>query len=124
MFLHHELQKEFDAMDVDIQDELLSSAKALELAGPKTGRPLVDTLCGSIHRNMEELRFNAKNGTQIWRAAFAFDPKRNGLKLVAACKQGKSQSEFYRKLIKTADQRFTKHLAIMNKPAAKQQSSD
>jgi hypothetical protein len=32
-----------------------------------------DTLKGSKHANMKELRFEASGGE--WRAAFAFDPK-------------------------------------------------
>lgn len=35
-------------------------------------RPWADTLNGSKHANMKELRFDADNG--VWRVAFAFDP--------------------------------------------------
>ena len=36
--------------------------------------PQVDTLKGSRHANMKELRFDADQG--VWRIAFAFDPER------------------------------------------------
>ena len=111
MQLDDAFQLEFDAFAPDVRDALLAAAKSVEIAGPKTGRPHVDTLQGSKHHNMKELRFAAMNGTQIWRAAFAFDPARTGTILVAADKQGTDEKRFYKKLIKTADQRFDKHLA-------------
>src|SRR3546814_4259362 len=37
--------------------------------------PHADTLGGSKHTNMKELRFNADGG--VWRVAFAFDPERS-----------------------------------------------
>lgn len=43
--------------------------------------------------------------------AFAFDPKRCAILLVAGDKSGGSESRFYRELIKTADDRFDAHLA-------------
>ena len=50
------------------------------------------------------------NGSQ-WRVAFAFDPKRIAVLLVAADKAGGSSKAFYRTLIRKADQRFERHLA-------------
>ena len=69
----------------------------------------MDTLSGSKHANMKELRFNAAGG--VWRAAFAFDPKRNAIVLVAGDKSGGSQKRFYKGLIGKADARFDAHLA-------------
>src|SRR3546814_2598593 len=66
---------EFDALAAEVQDELLAQAKLLEAFGPKLGRPRVDTLKGSRHANMKELRFDAGDG--VWRVAFAFDLKRS-----------------------------------------------
>src|SRR3546814_1377979 len=59
---------EFDALAAEVQDELLAQAKLLEAFGPKLGRPRVDTLKGSRHANMKELRFDAGDG--VWRVAF------------------------------------------------------
>ena len=57
---------------------------------------------------MKELRFESGGG--VWRLAFAFDPLRNAVLLVAADKRGKSQTRFYTTLIKKADVRFEHHL--------------
>jgi hypothetical protein len=102
-------EPEFDALDEAVQDEILAQAKLLEQFGPSLGRPRVDTLNGSKHRNMKELRFNAKGG--VWRVAFAFDPVRRGILLVAGDKSGTSQKRFYSRLIEKADQRFDAHVA-------------
>jgi hypothetical protein len=77
--------------------------------GPRLGRPRVDTLSGSRHANMKELRFMAADG--VWRVAFAFDPKQQAILLVAGDKTGVNQQRFYRKLIAKADARFDAHLA-------------
>jgi hypothetical protein len=45
-----------------------------------------------------------------WRAAFAFDPQRKAILLVAGDKSGGSQKRFYKQLIATADRRFSAHL--------------
>jgi hypothetical protein len=70
--LHDDFVPEFGALDEDVQDELLAHITALETFGPRLGRPRVDTLKGSCHANMKELRFDASDG--VWRFAFAFDP--------------------------------------------------
>lgn len=99
---------EFDALPVSVQDELLAQVNILEALGPDLGRPRVDTLKGSRHSNMKELRFGADNG--VWRVAFAFDPRRRAIVLVAGDKSGVSQRRFYRTLINKADERFDAHL--------------
>ena len=101
-------EPEFAALTEDVQDELLAHAKLLETFGPQLGRPRVDTLNGSKHANMKELRFAAADG--VWRVAFAFDPKRRAILLVAGDKAGTSEKRFYRQLIKKADERFEEHL--------------
>lgn len=109
-----QFEKEFDEMPEEVQDELLSRVGVLEEFGSQLGRPSVDTLNGSKHSNMKELRFNASDG--VWRVAFAFDPQRKAILLVAGDKSGVSESRFYRQLIKKADNRFDSHLAkILNK---------
>jgi hypothetical protein len=103
-----EFETEFPLFPEDVQDELLAHAMLLEEFGPQLGRPTVDTLKGSSHANMKELRFDADNG--VWRVAFAFDPTRHGILLVGGDKSGSSETRFYRTLIKKADQRFDNHL--------------
>ncbi|MDZ7862935.1 MAG: type II toxin-antitoxin system RelE/ParE family toxin [Acidovorax sp.] len=112
---HDEFLPEFRAFDPEVRLELAAAARAIELAGPKTGRPHVDTLNGSKHDNMKELRFKAHHGAEIWRAAFAFDPQRRAYVLVAGDKQGQDEAAFYRALIKVADKRFDAHLKKLAK---------
>lgn len=76
--------------------------------GPQLGRPHADTLKGSKHANMKELRFEASDGAS--RVAFAFDPRRRAILLVAGDKSGGSPNRFYRQLIAKADRRFSAHL--------------
>ena len=85
----------------------------LQLVGPQLKRPRSDTLNGSKHANMKELRFDADGG--VWRVAYAFDPARKAILLVAGDKSGGSERRFYRALIEKADQRFSQHLAELNK---------
>ena len=69
-----EFDLEFDELNEIVQNECLAHLKVLEEFGPELGRPHVDTLKGSKHSNMKELRFYADNG--VWRLVFAFDPRR------------------------------------------------
>jgi hypothetical protein len=103
-----EFEPEFLALVKDVQDELLSMVRLLQQFGPQLGRPRVDTLKDSRHPNMKELHFDAADG--VWRVAFAFDPTRRAILLVAGDKSGGSQKRFYRELIRKADQRFDAHL--------------
>lgn len=111
VLFHDEFEPEFRALPIDVQDELLASAAVLTHYGPTLGRPHVDTLVGSKHANMKELRFDAGGG--VWRVAFAFDPQRSALMLVAGDKSGVAQKRFYQMLIARADRRFDQHLAAL-----------
>jgi hypothetical protein len=110
---HEAFEPEFDELEVQVQDDLLAKVLMLEQFGPNLGRPHVDTLQGSRHGNMKELRFTAADG--VWRVAFAFDPDRCAILLVAGDKSGGSQKRFYKKLIEKADQRFESHLVRLRK---------
>lgn len=105
---HPALDPEFEALALEVQDELLAQAKVIEMFGPALGRPRVDTLNSSRHANMKELRFTAAGG--VWRVAFAFDPEREAILLAAGDKSGIGKRRFYRQLIKKADERFAQHL--------------
>ena len=111
VLFHPVFDREFQALSEAVPDELLAHAKLLELLGPTLGRPRVDTLNGSRHANMKELRFDADNG--VCRVAFAFDTKRQAILLVAGDKSGGGEKRFYRQLIRTADKRFDDHLEVL-----------
>ena len=77
-----EFEPELRALTAEVRVELLAQARIIERFGPTANRPRVDTLNGSKHANMKELRFDADGG--VWRVAFALDPERNAILLVAA----------------------------------------
>lgn len=107
--LHPAFEQEFDDLDQEVRLELAAKIERLRRDGPRLARPHADKLTGSRHANMKELRFKAANGQ--WRAAFAFDPKRKAIILVAGDKAGRDQRRFYRNLISIADRRFQEHLS-------------
>ena len=96
--LYNTFDAEFDDLPEAVQDELLAHALLLKELGPQLGRPRVDTLNGSKHANMKELRFTADDG--VWRMAFAFDPKRRAILLVCGDKSGGSEKRCYKQLLK------------------------
>ena len=114
VLFHDAFDTEFAALVEELQDELLAHAKLLAEFGPNLGRPTVDTLKGSRHANMKELRF-AWNG-QVWRVAFAFDPQRQAILLVGGDKCGADQRRFYKRLITVADERYDDHLGSLIQP--------
>ena len=71
----------------------------------------MDTLNGSKHANMKEIRFKADDG--VWRFAFAFDPRRHAIVFCGGDKSGISEKRFYQRLIDKADARFDAHLAAL-----------
>lgn len=111
ILFHDDFALEFAALAESLQDELLAHALLLKDFGPGLGRPTVDTLKGSQHANMKELRF-AWAG-EVWRVAFAFDTERQGILLVGGDKGGADQRRFYKRLIAVADQRFSEHLETL-----------
>jgi len=112
VIFHDEFDEEFKALDEGLQNELLAHAILLRDFGPTFGRPTVDTLKGSTHANMKELRFDWEG--EVWRVAFAFDPMRRAVLLVGADKSGVDKKRFYRRLIAVADERFDSHLSSLS----------
>jgi hypothetical protein len=111
VIFHDDFLLEYRGLAVTVQNELVALTVNLSEKGPLLGRPQVDTLKGSRHANMKELRFDADGG--VWRVAFAFDPERNAILLVAGDKGGVGKRKFYRALIRVADERFDKHLMTL-----------
>jgi len=111
--LHDDFVPEYNELHSDVQDELLAHIKLLEEFGPLLGRPRADTLKGSRHANIKQLRFYAADG--VWRFAFAFDPKRQAVILCGGDKSGVSENRFYQQLIDKADARFDAHMARIKK---------
>ena len=115
VLFHEDFHREFEILAEDLQDELLAHAHLLGEFGPNLGRPTVDTLKGSRHANMKELRFSWAG--QVWRVAFAFDPLRQAVMLVGGDKGGADQRRFYRHPIALADKRYDSHLDTLQEQA-------
>jgi hypothetical protein len=97
----------FDTLNDTDRENLLASLMVLKERGPMLSRPYADTVKGSRHSNMKELRVQSK-GDPI-RAFFAFDPQRKGILLCAGNKTG-DEKRFYDVMIPIADREFTSHL--------------
>ena len=111
VIFHAAFELEFVELPLGVQEALAAVASLLNSHGPMLGRPHADTLGGSKHSNMKELRFDADDG--VWRVAFAFDPQRRAIVLVAGDKAGVAQKRFYKALIAKADARFAEHLEAL-----------
>lgn len=107
----------FDAWFAELseegQAELIAKVELLKVLGPRLSRPHADTLNGSKHANMKELRVDTSK--EVMRVAFAFDPTRSAILLVAGNKVGTSQKLFYRQLIAKADELFDEHLLAIQR---------
>lgn len=104
---------EITDLPADVRVELLAHLVLLREKGFRLGRPEVDTLEGSRHANMKELRIKVLKVQ--WRFAFAFDPERKAVILCGGAKSGMSQKLFYKRLIDLADKRYAEHLSGLEK---------
>lgn len=111
VLVHDAFYAEFSQLAEDLQDELLAHAQLLKEFVQNLGRPTVDTLKGSRHSNMKEMRFSWKG--QAWWVAFAFDPRRQAILLVGGDKGGANQRWFYKRLTNTADTRYDEHVGSL-----------
>jgi hypothetical protein len=59
---HDDFIPEFRVLSEVVQNVLVALTTILREKGPILGRPQVDTLKGSRHANMKELRFDADGG--------------------------------------------------------------
>lgn len=101
------------AVDDGTYDQVVAALKILTELGPGLGRPLVDSIIGSRHKNMKELRPGSSGRSEV-RILFAFDPKRRAILLLAGDKQG-AWTKWYRKNIPVADGRYDEHLEKLKK---------
>src|SRR6476469_219723 len=111
---HFDFYSEFTEFPTDVRLELLAKLTLLQEFCPNLKRLHVDTLNGSAYINRSELRFQAAGG--VGGVAFAFDPRRSAILLVAGDKSGSSKNRFYKQLIKIVDSRFTAHLNKLMEP--------
>ena len=96
----------WESLTGDEQVALDASVRLLEQIGPALGRPHVDTVKGSRHPNMKELRTQCKG--HPLRTLFAFDPRRSAILLVGGHKSGRKR--FYQTAVPLADRLYDTHL--------------
>lgn len=82
---------------------IIAATTELEQHGPALGRPIVDSIKGSRHHNMKELRA----GTL--RALFAFDPHRQAIILLGGDKRD-DWTAWYERNIPLADDLYDDYL--------------
>src|SRR5256885_15057555 len=96
----------WETLDESEQESIAGSVELLRQMGPQLSRPHADTLAGSKHSNMKELR-TQHQGRPI-RTLFAFDPRRTAILLIGGDKTG--DSRFYERMIPVADRLYDEHL--------------
>ncbi len=105
-----EYTDEFEAwwqtLDGDTQVSVAQSVRLLADQGPSLGRPHVDTVKGSRHPNMKELR--TQHAGRPIRTLFAFDPRRAAILLIGGDKTG--DNRFYDRMVPLADRLYDEHL--------------
>jgi hypothetical protein len=77
------------ALDQKSYELVIAALELLEERGPSLGRPVVDSVRGSRHANMKELRPGSSGRSEL-RVLFAFDPDRRAVLLVGGDKSGAS----------------------------------
>jgi hypothetical protein len=95
-------------LDERSRDRVVAAVEILEELGPGLGRPFVDTVKGSRHANMKELR---PRGGSL-RILFAFDPRRMAILLIGGDKTNRWQA-WFREFIPIADRLYDEHLETL-----------
>lgn len=101
----------WDTLDEAEQESIAASVELLRQLGPHLSRPHADTLAGSKHPNMKELR--SQHRGRPMRTLFAFDPRRSAILLIGGDKTG--DARFYERMIPLADCLYDEHLEALRK---------
>jgi hypothetical protein len=103
----------WDELTVGEQERVTAAVELPEQGGPALGRPLVDTLKGSRHRTMKELR---PHGGHM-RVRFAFDPRGMAILLMGG-DESRRWSSWYAEAIPAADALYDEHLKALREEGA------
>lgn len=101
----------FRSLDDAQQDSLAVNIGLLSEVGPALGRPHADSVKGSRHSNIKELR--TQHEGRPLRTFFAFDPRRVAILLIGGDKTG--DKRFYDRMIRLADKLYSQHLATLKR---------
>ena len=101
--VHVDVKSWLAALPTADQTNIVAALRVLADHGPGLGRPLVDSIKGSAHPNMKELRVGH------YRLLFVFNPIREAVILAGGNKRN-DWSAWYRRNIPLADSRYDEHL--------------
>ena len=99
------------------QDVITSKVELLQEDGPSLGRPSVDTIRGSRHPNMKELRAGQGGALRI---LFAFDPRRSAILLIGGNKSpvdptSPNWNDWYDYFVPIGDDLYDEHINELRK---------
>ena len=103
----------WDNLAEEEQEAVTAAVNVLQRGGPNLGRPLVDTIKQSRHKNMKELIPPASD----IRVLFAFDPRRAAILLIGGDKSGEWNT-WYDRMVPVADDLFDEHLRELESEGA------
>lgn len=106
--LTERVQAFVQSLDEDDKVRVVAAMKVLAEQGPDLGRPLVDVIKTSRHKNMKELRISS--GQKKFRVLFAFDEMRHAILLVGGDKIAYGVQKFYKDMVPVADRLFDDHI--------------
>ena len=93
------------------QEDIDARVQLLQQFGPALGRPHADTVNGSKHPNMKELRI--QHAGRPYRVLYAFDPRRAAILLLGGDKTG--DDRWYERMVPAADRLYDEHLAALKR---------
>lgn len=96
----------WDSLDEEDQAALDAGVRLLERHGPQLSRPHADSVKGSRHPNLKELRTQSRG--HPLRTFFAFDPRRSAILLIGGDKAG--DDRFYERMVPLADRLYDQYL--------------
>lgn len=103
----------WNALDEEAQEDIDVIVHVLEEVGPALTRPYADTVKGSRHPNMRELRVQSQG--RPLRIFYALDPRRTAILLVGGDKTGLTDERFYGALVPIADRLYDEHLEAIRR---------
>jgi hypothetical protein len=96
----------YRALDESESESVDTAVDMLVEYGPGLGRPYADTLKGSRHPNMKELRVQHRG--RPYRILFAFDPRRSAYLILGGDKSG--DPNWYADALRRAEAIYEQHL--------------
>ena len=101
-----EFERWWRTLSENEQIDLVAGVELLEQLGPQLSRPYADSVKGSRHSNMKELR--TQSGGRPLRTFYAFDPRRHAILLIGGDKTGNDR--FYETMVPLADRLYDEYI--------------